>query len=76
MINLSLDSIDAWRIYTIKLRLELLAAERESSICNSVPRVNTARRHAVEDIATICAPSWKPDIDALMPALIDTIDRP
>jgi len=73
--DLSPDSLNAWRIYTIKLRLDLLAAERESRTCTHISNVQAARQRAVDDITEICSTTWRPDVDALIPLLIDTATR-
>jgi len=72
MSDLSPDSLNAWRIYAIKRRLDQLAAERESDLCDTIAGVQQARQRAVNDITGICQKSWSPPIDALTSELIDT----
>ena len=72
MSELSPDSLNAWRIYAIKRRLDQLAAERKSDVCDTIAGVQEARQRAVNDITGICQKSWAPPVDKLTPELIDT----
>jgi len=73
--DLSPDSLNAWRIYAIKRRLDQLTTERESDTCDTIAGVQQARQRAVSDIIGICQKGWVPPIDMLTPELIDVAIR-
>lgn len=73
-----MTNVDAQRIYSIRLVMRRLAAERENSqVCGTVAGVREARARAVADIRAICDPEWCPEdlVDYLRQLGIDALEE-